>query len=756
MGSNKKHTVGGTILGSIGNIFRVIAALIMVGIITGCIVASVLTVYILRYINADETITLDDVTMRYTTTLYYYDETGAPLELQSLQTAENRIKVEYDQIPQHMKDAVIAIEDKRFMDHHGVDWQRTAGAFINMFVPIYPTQAGGSTITQQLIKNITGEKEFRIERKVQEIFRALKLEQMYTKEQILEAYMTTVFFSNQAYGVQAAANTYFGKDVSELTIAESASIIGITNFPTAYNPFLYPENNKVRQEHILREMFEQGKITQKEYDDAVAEKLVFQKDAAMERVYEPNDYFVDNVIEEVLDDLVEEKGYTIEYAQQMLYGGGYRIYTTVDTKIQEHLNNFYLDSANFPQQVYNATFPQSACVITDLNGKILGLVGGIGEKTGSRQFNRATQALRQCGSAIKPLAAYMQGIDRNVVNWSTMIDDTPMQIPDPNVPGKTMSWPVNFNGYLNSAITVDQAMQQSRNTVAAKVVNMVSPQACFDFMKHKIGFDSLIEREVINGNVVSDVGLSSMALGGMTYGVTLLEMAGGYQVIGNGGTFTKPYSYTEVRDAEDNIVLKKDITPRRVIPADTATILNKLTQRVTAGPNAATGTDAKMPGELYAMPIAGKTGTTSDDKDQWFMGVTPYYVCGIWLGYDQPERIRYGAYPPPLIWKAVMTPVHEGLEVKDFPVWGEDDVVQLAYCTTSGELAVAACPGRSTGWYRKSFTPSPCAYHSGFVESQDLGDRQEEKSSNSKKNGGSSSKKDGGIIKAPAVVDNED
>ena len=763
MGAHKKRSVGGIVKGTFANIGRVIAALIMVGIITGCIVASVMTVYILRYINSDEVISLDDLEQKYTTILYYEDGEGNIQQLQQLQTSVQRFPVTYEQIPQHMLNALIAIEDQRFYKHHGVDWKRTFGAFVTMFIP-GARQYGGSTITQQLIKNITGDDEVRIERKVQEIFRALKLEQRYSKEQIITAYLNTVFFSSQSYGVQAAAKTYFNKDVWDLSLAECASIIGITNYPSLYNPFLHPEDNKKRQENILYEMHRQGLITDQEYEEALDEELVFAKDTYVQQIEQTNNYFVDHVIEEVLDDLQSELGYTYEYAQQQLYGGGYRIYTTVNKEMQDYLDNFYSDVANFPP-VRNEDYPQSACVITDPNGKILALEGGIGKKEGSREFNRATQAKRQSGSAIKPLAAYLQGIERDVITWSTMIDDHPIPQVDPETGEVTLSnWPVNFQGNYLGPITVDQAIQQSRNTVAVKIVNMVGPKNCFDFLKNKLGFDSLVERRVSNGQVVGDVGLAPMALGAQTDGVTPLEMAGGYQIYANGGYFTKPYAYTEIRDADDNLILKKDTTPRRVISAETATIVNRLMQRVVYGPYG-TGSPAAFPN----MSIAGKTGTSDDDYNQWFMGITPYYVCAVWMGYDIPETIHYGngvLYAPPLLWKSIMQPLHEGLEAKQFPVWGESNIEQATYCTETGELALDTCPTTATGWYKKSNLPPPCSLHSDVVEAEEDPDFERGRTS-SKSSSKSSSKKSGSssksnVLKSSSssggrrIIDNDD
>lgn len=711
--AKRKRTVGQIIGGTIANIGRVIAVLIMVGIITGCIVASVMTVYILRYMNADEQISLDNFDMRYTTILYAYDESEQLYELQRLQTKENRIWVDYDNIPEYMRNALVAVEDKRFWEHDGVDWQRTIGSFINMFVPIYPSNAGGSTIHQQLIKNLTGDNAFRVDRKIREIFRALNLNKNYTKEQVMEAYLNTVYYSNNCYGVQAAANVYFGKDVKDLSLAECASIIGITQFPGKFDPFVHPEYNKERQEDILYMMLDQGKITEAEYNAAVAEKLEFKKEDAYAHISPVYSYFVDHVINQVIEDLQNQKGYTYERAQEMVNSGGLRIFTTVDERIQKMTEDFYSTSENFPA-IYNETYPQSAAVILDPNGAIKGLVGAIGSKTGMREFDRATMSRRQPGSAIKPLGAYLQGLENDVITYSSIWDDHPITMPDGSL------WPVNYQHNYLGNITVETALMQSRNTIPVKLIKLLGEQRCFDFLHDKLNFYSLVKSETdAAGNILSDINLSSMAIGGMTHGVTPLEMAGGYQIYANGGYFTTPYAYTEVRDYDDNVILKRDTTPRRVISAETATIINKLMQRVT---QAGTGSDARFRNNpsVATMPVAGKTGTSSDDYDQWFMGVTPYYVTAIWMGYDQNQTIRYASYPPPIVYSRLMGQIHEelALEIKDFPLWG--DVVQKPFCSKSGELAIEGCPVGGTGWYKQSSLPPNCTYHSGLADTKEL------------------------------------
>ncbi len=684
---------------------RVLATFIMVGIITGCIVACVMTVYILKYIGADNAIKLEEVKLGYTSFIYAIDpDTGQEYEVQRLYSGgENRIWISYDQMNSYTKDAIVAIEDKRFWEHQGVDWKRTAGAFLNLFVPIYKTNAGGSTITQQLVKNVTRDDDYRIERKVREIFRALNLAQNYSREQILEAYLNVVPFGNGTNGIQAASNLYFGKDAKDLTLAESAAIVGITQFPGRYDPFVNPDKNKDRQEHILSEMLDQGLIGQAEHDQAVAQQLDFKGEIHFQQIKETPNYFVDYVFEQVVDDLMKKEGYTRSYATNQIYQGGYRIYITMDKKIQEHLEKIYSSSENFPP-VYNKVYPQSACVITDTNGKILALVGGIGEKSGARVFNRVTST-RQPGSSIKPLAAYSQAFEYNRVTWSTKIDDHPITLEEP---GKApITWPRNYYGTYYGMMTIEEAIQRSTNTIPVKLVDAIGAKKIFDFLTNELGFENLVEQEVKNGVVVSDVNLSAMALGGMTYGVTPVEMAGGYQIYANGGYYTKPYAYTEVRDSNGKIILKADTNPRQVLSKDTAVVVNKLLQRVVA---AAPGTGRQA--NLGNMPTAGKTGTSSEDVDQWFLGITPYYVCQVWLGYDKqlPENnygtIGYATYPPPVLFKTIMAPLHEGLEYKSFVE--SDSVVSKEYCTITGDLATSSCP-KSVGWYKKSRIPSMCS-----------------------------------------------
>ncbi|MDL2233335.1 PBP1A family penicillin-binding protein [Ruminococcaceae bacterium OttesenSCG-928-L11] len=690
--------MGATVRGIFLTIGRVIATFIMVGIITGCIVACVMTVYVLRYIGAEDEISIDSIKMGYTSIIYATNSDGELYELQRLYNTDgNRIWVDYDDINQYTKDAMVAIEDKRFWTHDGVDWRRSFGAFVNLFLP-GASRGGGSTIHQQLVKNVTKDDDYRIDRKVREIFRAINLGQNYTHEQVLEAYLNVVPFGNNTNGIQAAANTYFSKEAKDLTLAEAACIVGITQKPTANNPFLYPEANKNRQEHVLSEMFKQERITEAEYEKALKEPLNFKKSEHYESINAVQSYFVDHVIEAVIADLMEMKGWTYTYAAERLYKDGYKIYTTMDAEIQTHLENYYSSWDNFPQEVYNEIKPQSACVITDLNGKILGLVGGVGEKTVSRGFNRATMAKRHPGSSIKPIGVYALAMEYNQITWSTLIDDNPIEL----TPGRF--YPSNFDHVYRGPVTVDYAIQKSVNTVAVRLTEMLTPKLVYDFLTNRLHMNNLVEYR--RGS--TDIDLGPMALGSLTDGLTPLEMAGGYQIFANGGYYTEPYCYTKVEDAEGKVVLQADTTQNRVISEETAGVMTKLLQRVTTGPNG-TGVRANLPN----MPTAGKTGTSTDDVDQWFVGFTPYYVCQVWLGYDEKLKennygeIRYRYYPPPYIFRDIMEPLHEELEYKNFEI--SDNVVSMTYCTRTGDLASTACTSIDVGWYKKSNLPPTCS-----------------------------------------------
>jgi penicillin-binding protein 1A len=474
-----------------------------------------------------------------------------------------------------------------------------------------------------------------------------------------------------------------------------------------------PEQNKARQEHVLYEMLQQGYITEAEHDRAVAETLNFKRQEYTESVFGIQSWFVDHVIESVISDFMTRRGWDRAYAERQLFSGGYHIYTTIDIDIQAHLDELYSTNANFPT-ILNEEYPQSAAIVTDLNGRILGLVGGIGEKTGNRMFNRATMATRHPGSAIKPIGAYATAFEYNMIHWSMLVDDFPLNPDDP----REEWYPVNYNRLYLRMITVDEAMQRSTNTVAMKIGQLMTWRTVFDFMHDDLQMRNLVERRVMpNGRVFSDIDPAPMTMGALTRGVSPLEMVGAYQMFANGGTFTRPYAYTEVHDSDGRVILRADTQHRRVLSPDTAYVMNKLMQRVVNGP---LGTGGRA--RLDNMPTAGKTGTSDNDVNQWFIGFTPYMVGAVWLGYDQeqtfdrhgnqvPNSINYNTrmypYPPLELFRRVMGPIHE--ELAHIPFATNDElVISREYCTLSGRLAGPNCYHTASGWYKVSFQPPVC------------------------------------------------
>lgn len=684
----------------VSKVGTVLATIVMVGIITASVMASVAAVYIFKYMETEPNVDLNELPFNYTTILYANDSSsGEPVEIQRLHENENRIWVDIDQVPEYLPKVAIAAEDKRFEQHNGVDWKRTIFATFKFFTDPNATQ-GGSTITQQVIKNVTGDKQFSWQRKVREIFSALRLSKEYTKEQVMEAYLNTIALGHNTNGVQAAANLYFNKDVSELSLPECCALIAITQNPTRFD--LLTEkgyaNNKLRRDYIFGEMKDAKMITEEEYNEYINTEIeVYHKDSSSDSQEQTSSYqswFVDNVEEEVIADLMEEYNYDHDEAENMLLNGGLRIYTTMDKGVQSSLESSYNNNANFPR-LNNKTYPETAFVVIRPDGSIAGLMGG-NNKTTDRGFNRATMSKLQPGSTIKPISAYLQAFEMDLLTWSTIVTDQPIQIMQD---GKMTDWPINYYSGYKGPMRVVEALQRSTNTIPAQLVEEIGPQRCYDFLVNKLKFSHLIEG-------ADNIHLSSMALGGLTGGVTPLEMVGAYQIFVTGGKYVKPYSYTKVLDSNGNLVLEKDTTQVRVISAETATVINRLLQMVTTQAPG-TGTAANLGGGI---PVAGKTGSTSDNKDLWFIGATPYYIGGVWMGYDKPATIYYNAYPTPILWKNIMSPILRGLPAKNFEY--SSSVVSREYCMETGDLATANCPSKGTGWYKEDNIPSECYKHS--------------------------------------------
>ncbi len=705
-----------------GALGRAFAIMVFIGIITGSIVVSVMALYVFNALEDAPIVDLSNVEVNLNNTSYIYvtdPDTQEQTVVKELYSGQNREWVSYSEIPQTLIDVTVAAEDKRFREHHGVDWLRTIRSTLGYFGGSSRIQ-GGSTITQQVIKNLTGNDEVTPERKVQEIFTALKLEKNYSKEQILETYLNVAFFSNQCYGIQSASKLYFNKDISELNVAEAATLIAITNAPTRYNPLRENPNedygwgtgmeeNKERRDYILGEMLDAGMLTQSEYEEWINYEVQLapreEVQSTSDGLTALTDWHTDQVIEDVITDLQEEYNYTRAYATNMVYSGGYRIYSTMDPDIQQSLEDSYANPDTFPA-LNNSEYPETAAIVIAPDGSVKGMIGG-NEKTSNRLFNRATQSQRHPGSAMKPISAYLNAFERDLITWSTTFVDEPLTLTEN---GETFEWPVNYtNNYTHEPMTVQYAVQQSINTVPAQIVNILTPQVCYDTLKNKFQISTLQEADATS--------LSAMALGGMTTGMTPEELVGCYQIFVTGGMYVKPYTYTHVTDMEGNVILEKDTTQVRVISEETATVLNRLLQTVVSR---GTGAQANIQNQT-GIVTAGKTGSSTgvkyvngvqvdiDNPDLWFIGFTPYYIGGVWMGYDIQEEIYYSTYPTPILWKNLMLPIHEGLEAADFTY--SENVQALQYCTESGDLATENCPSTATGWYKETYIPSSCILH---------------------------------------------
>ncbi len=680
------------------NIFvRILLVFLLIIAILVIAVAGLVFGSLYGYVEDTELVDVDNMRLNLTSFVYVTDpETGEVTELEQLYDTENRVWVSGSDMPEHLKNAFVAIEDERFYSHSGVDIKRFVGAAIQYITNKGDSSYGGSTITQQLIKNITNDDDYSIKRKIQEVYRAYNLEKDLSKDEIIEYYLNTIYLSQQCNGVGSAAQTYFGKDVSELSLAECATLAGITQYPTKYDPIVNPENNKARQEVILKKMRELGFITKSEYQEAVDEKLVFKKGKAEEDVNYQS-YFTDAVIDQIIADMMQEHNYTKEYATTILYNGGLQIYLSMDPHMQNTLDTVFNDPSTFASNG-KAVQPQASMVIMDpYTGQVKALCGGRGEKTGNRTLNRATQTLRQPGSTIKPLTVYTPAVEYGLVTPSTIVNDAPV---------KFGNWsPRNDDRSFRGRIPVSAALRGSRNVPAVKICNYVTPEASFDFMKNNFHVSTLVKYEERNGRSFSDLGLAAIGLGGLTDGVSVLEMCAAYAAFPNGGMYIKPTLYTKVLDSSGNIFLEHKAEEQIAMSETTAEdMVSMLTGVVTGG----TGTSARISG----MNVAGKTGTTSSKNDRWFVGFTPYYVGAVWFGYDEPAPLNFSGNPAAIAWRKVMTPIHDGLPNKSFLADEKDGKYSMMICAESGMRATPACKKREAKEYSKGDIPTKlCTTH---------------------------------------------
>ena len=642
-------TAADTVVGAVGLVAKIVVTVLLVILTTTLLLACVFAFYVKTCLTEDIDVSLSDYQLSESSIIYCETSAGEYKELATLHGSENRIWVDLEDIPDYLVKALVAIEDHRFYEHKGVDWYRTVGAMFTLLTG-GDDSFGGSTITQQLIKNLTGNKEVTVQRKLIEIFQALEFEKKYDKDEIIEWYLNAVYFGEGCDGIYTAAQKYFGKEPSQLTLAESASIVGIVNLPTYYSPFYSEENNKERQETVLRRMYELGYISYDEYEEAKNEQLVFTRsdnEVADQEIYS---YYVEAVIKDVTEDLMEQKGISQDTARQLLYNGGYRVYSCLDPYIQECVDNVYLDVENFPKP-YRANDQQlqSAMVIMDpYTGEVKAMSGGVGEKTGNLVLNRATDALRAPGSSFKPLAVYAPAIELGLITPSTLVNDAPRE----EVEMSQDQWyPNNSDFKYRGIIDIATGVRLSLNTVAAQVLDKLGLDASTNFLKNKLGVTSLVP---------DDYNYASLALGELTNGISVLEMAQAYCTFDNSGIFTEARTYSRVTDAAGNIVL--DNQPKTHVAMKSSTATN-ITSLLFSAANYGTGSESIFSGQA----IAGKTGTSSYNWNRWFAGYTPYYVGVVWTGFDQPEQMYVYGNPAAQVWRRVMQQVHAGLEYKSFP-----------------------------------------------------------------------------------------
>ena len=666
----------------------VLTTILLIGVTTMAICLVAAAAYIKFYISPTIDIDLDDFSLNLTSFVYYIDpDTGEEVRLEELHGSENRVWVDYEEIPQQLIDAYVSIEDARFMKHNGVDWTRTIGAAINYVVKIRDNFGGGSTITQQLIKNLTGDDETSVKRKIQEIMRALELEKKYEKEDILEFYLNTIYLGQNANGVKAAATAYFGKELSQLTLEECAALASLPKNPYKYDPLRFPENNKERRQVVLKMMLENEKISQEQFDTAKLAEVSTENGARIQDTSEQS-YFVDEVIMSVVEDLMEQKGYSKAVASQMVYTGGLKIVTTINPKVQAIVDSVFTNEENLPGVLgKDGKMPQASIVVTDpYTGYVVAMYGGRGEKEGKLVLNRATRTKRAPGSSIKPLTVYAPAFEYGVITPNMVMDDAPV-----NFEIRDSGWPKNYYNYYRGQTTMMKAVEISNNPIPVRILQELGTDKAFNFAHVNLGLKSLVEsRSTTNTKgkttIKTDIDYSPLAMGGLTDGVTVMEMAAAYSAFTNNGIYTEPVVYTKIYDSNGELFLDNTPESHVAMSEKTATYTLEVLKNVVTG-SEGTGKQAALKG----IEVGAKTGTTNDDKDRWFVGITPYYSAVVWFGYDTPQAIKgVGSTNPALaIWRQVMTPLHDPLENRSFNQ--SVALKSVGVCADSGFLPTEYC-----------------------------------------------------------------
>lgn len=657
-----------------------------------------------------EDMDFDGIAYNFSSVVYANDANGNSHEVEHLHSDGNREWVDSDKIPDIAKEAAVSIEDERFYKHGGVDLKRTAGATLGWVVSKVTGKSpsyGGSTITQQVIKNITQEKDKTVTRKIKEMMRAVALEKRFTKDEILTMYLNIAYFGNQCYGIESSSKVYFSKNAVDLTLPQAAMIVGITQAPSRYDPFRNPEDALAKRNTVLKKMHDLHKISDEEYEQASASELGVNSryNSPDSNVYS---YFVDQVINDIISDLQTQKGYSKTFASQQVFSGGLKIYTTMDSNIQDAMESVYENTANFPAASKGT---QSAMVIIDpSNGEIKGIVGGIGKKTESRGLNRATHSRRQPGSSVKPLSVYSPALETGKINAATILTDKEITIGD---------WsPKNsYSGYKGN-MSVRKAIEISCNTTAVQTLQSLGIDTSYNFMTNKYHFTSLTD---------SDKNLSALGLGGMTNGVSPKEMAAAYAAFANKGVYITPHTYTKVLDSAGKVLLEYKPESTRVLSEANAFIMSDFLKEVVYG-SAGTGRNAR----LSKMPTYGKTGTTNDNCDKWFVGFTPYYVGATWFGFDSMTPLTKAGVSNNVstaVWKKVMEKVHADLPSKK--IEQPDNVTAVSICQKTGKLSSSGCSYAKTEYFVNGTVPTKYCNNSGHYSGHTTSSEGSSSSTNS-------------------------
>lgn len=676
---------------------RTLLTVIMVLVIAGIIVGISLGVYVLKIANEPTGIDLNARSLNLSSFIYVENkDSGEFEEYQTLYGTENRIWVDLNEMPKAMPEAIVAIEDKRFYEHHGVDWYRTGSAIISLVTG--KNNYGGSTLTQQLIKNITDDSEVSLTRKLREIFRALNIEREYSKDDIIEAYLNVVNFGNNCQGVEAASELYFDKPIGECSIAECAAIAGITQNPSRWNPLLYPENNQERREIVIDQMYEQGKITKEEYETAMAESADMEfvgwgDDSDDEEDDEDNieiqNWYIDQMYWDLCRDLAKYYDISEDAASLKLYTEGLKIYCAMDTEAQTMIEQEALKSnADYDYDL------QTAMTMVGYDGRVIATVGSSKEKEGNLDWDRASHSVLQPGSSIKAIIPYPIAIDDGIYNYSSLAKDQPIEKWKMDYWGNWQAGPPNsYEGY-HQYMTVPEALSWSSNAAAVQTMELIGVNRAYEQATMSLGFKNLAEADKTN--------VGALSLGGMEGGATVREMAAAMQYIGNGGLYYEPYTYYYVTDQNDTIILdNRNNTPIEAYTPETAYKMNRLLKY-----NVMTSTHtASSYAQINGWDIAGKTGTTDYDRDLWFVGASPYCTLACWMGYDQPDSVNYYGLST-IVWQKVMSNYLKDKTYKEFTM--PDTIIPATYCKGSGLLAASYCSDTATGYYTADDMPAYC------------------------------------------------